>query len=214
MMLQSAPGRTRGRTQRRLAGLVLSVCRDGMSRDTPRIVRRPSKLTPEVTERLLHALRTGNARVMACRYAGISEPTFHRWMTDERPEFRKFREVVEQAEATAEVGVVANLVELSKRDHRAAVAWLERKAPERWRLDEPADAANELYPQGAIAQEPDDAQGPSRQHERSTLLPPALFGHFVEAVRHAQETGEMPAWVGRHEQERDDEWAVFHESAE
>ena len=197
MMLQSAPGRTRGRTQRRLAGLVLSVCRDGMSRDTPRIVRRPSKLTPEVTERLLHALRTGNARVMACRYAGISEPTFHRWMTDERPEFREFREVVEQAEAT-----------------RAAVAWLERKAPERWRLDEPADAANELYPPGAIAQEPDDAQGPSRQHERSTLLPPALFGHFVEAVRHAQETGEMPAWVGRHEQERDDEWAVFHESAE
>ena len=197
MMLQSAPGRTRGRTQRRLAGLVLSVCRDGMSRDTPRIVRRPSKLTPEVTERLLHALRTGNARVMACRYAGISEPTFHRWMTDERPEFREFREVVEQAEAT-----------------RAAVAWLERKAPERWRLDEPADAANELYPPGAIAQEPDDAQGPSRQHERSTLLPPALFGHFVEAVRHAQETGEMRAWVGRHEQERDDEWAVFHESAE
>ena len=197
MMLQSAPGRTRGRTQRRLAGLVLSVCRDGMSRDTPRIVRRPSKLTPEVTERLLHALRTDNARVMACRYAGISEPTFHRWMTDERPEFREFREVVEQAEAT-----------------RAAVAWLERKAPERWRLDEPADAANELYPPGAIAQEPDDAQGPSRQHERSTLLPPALFGHFVEAVRHAQETGEMPAWVGRHEQERDDEWAVFHESAE
>ena len=180
---------------------------------SPRIVGRPSRLTPAVTERLLHAFRTGNARVVACRYAGISEPTFHRWMADDRPEFREFREVVEQAAAAAEVGVVANLVELSKRDHRAAVAWLERKAPERWRLDEPTDAANELYPPGAIAQEPEDAQGPSRQHERSILLPPALFEHFAEAVRHAQETGEMPAWVGRHEQERKDEWAVFHESA-
>ncbi len=109
---------------------------------------------------------------------------------------------------------MANLVELSKRDHRAAVAWLERKAPERWRLDEPADAANEMYPPGAIAQEPDDGQGPSRQHERSILLPPTLFEHFVEAVRHVQETGEMPAWVGRHEQERKDEWAVCHEFAE
>ena len=179
----------------------------------PQNVGRPSKLTPVVTERLLHALRTGNARVVACRYAGISEPTFHRWMADDRPEFREFREVVEQGEATAEVGVVANLVELSKRDHRAAVAWLERKAPERWRLDEPADAANELYPPGAVAQEPNDAQGPSRQHDRSILLPPALFQHFVEAIRHVQETGEMPAWVGRHEQERKDEFAVFHESA-
>ena len=34
-------------------------------------VGRPSKLTPAVTERLLHALRTGNARVVACRYARI-----------------------------------------------------------------------------------------------------------------------------------------------
>ena len=141
-----------------------------MSRDTPRIVGRPSKLTPAVTERLLPALRTSNARVVACRYAGISEPTFHRWMTDERPEFREFREVVEQGEATAEVGVVANLVELSKRDHRAAGAWLERKAQERWRLDQPADAAHEMYPPGVIAQEP-DAQGPSRQHERTIHLP-------------------------------------------
>ena len=180
----------------------------------PRIVERPSKLTPEVTEPLLHALRTGNARVVACRYAGISEPTFHRWMTDDRPEFRECREVVEQGEATAEVGVVANLVELSKRDHRAAGAWPERKAQERWRLDEPADAANELYPPGAIAQEPDDGQGPSRQHERSLLLPAGMIEHFAEAIRHVQETGEMPAWVGRHEQERKDEFAVFHESAE
>ena len=93
-----------------------SLCRVADSRSHR--IGRPSRLTPVVRERLLHALRTGNARVVACRYAGISEPTFHRWMADDRPEFREFREVVEQAEAAAEVGVVANLVELSKRDHR------------------------------------------------------------------------------------------------
>ena len=118
--------------------------------------RRASiEVDPAVTERLLHVLRTGNARVVAYRYAGISEPTFHRWMNDDRHEFREIQGVVEQREATAEVGVLVNLAKLSKRDHRAAGAWLERKAPERWRLDEPADDAKEMYPPGVMAQEPD-----------------------------------------------------------
>ena len=79
-----------------------SLCRVADSRSHR--IGRPSRLTPVVTERLLHALRTGNARVVACRYAGISEPTFHRWMTDDRPEFRECREVVEPGEAIAEGG--------------------------------------------------------------------------------------------------------------
>ena len=96
-----------------------SLCRVADSRSHR--IGRPSRLTPAVTERLLHALRTGNARVVACRYAGISEPTFHRWMADDRPEFREFRVVVEQGEAPAEVGVVANLVELAVFESRCPI---------------------------------------------------------------------------------------------
>src|SRR5438046_4172454 len=100
---------------------------------TGRSPGRPSRLSPEVLTRLFDALQMGNYRNVAAVYAGISEPTFHRWMADPRPEFREFRAVVEQAEAEAEVTVVANLVETSKRDYRAAIAWLERRAPDRWR---------------------------------------------------------------------------------
>src|SRR5438046_7310897 len=102
---------------------------------TGRSPGRPSRLSPEVLTRLFDALLKGNCRNVAAVHAGISEPTFHRWMTDPRPEFREFRESVEQAEAGAEVAVVGNLVEASKHDHRAAIAWLERRAAERWRLD-------------------------------------------------------------------------------
>jgi hypothetical protein len=173
-----------------------------------RIVGRPSKLTPQVRDRLLHALRAGNYRNVACRYAGISEPTFHRWETDERPEFREFRGLVEQAEAEAEKAVVGNLVELSKRDYRAAIAWLERRAPERWRLDTPVSGAVEEYRPVAIAQDAESEQG--------TLfsIPAAMIEPFFLAARQFNETGVMPGWVSRGEEELRLSLAGLYETAD
>ena len=41
---------------------------------------RPSKLTPEVQEKIVTAIRAGNYAQVAAVYAGIGERTFYRWM--------------------------------------------------------------------------------------------------------------------------------------
>lgn len=112
-----------------------------------------SSLEADATGQKSPARRTvqGNYRNVAALDAGISDPTFHRWMTAERAEFREFRAVVERAEAEAEIAVVGNLVEISKRDYRAGIAWLEQRAPERWRLDEPRDDSREAFPPAATS---------------------------------------------------------------
>jgi hypothetical protein len=181
----------------------------GSARPGPRPVGRPSKLTLPVKDRLLDALAKGNCRSVAAKYAGISIATFGRWMTDPRAEFREFRAVIEQAEAAAEVSVVGNLVELSKRDHRAGIAWLERRAAERWRRDEPAGVAAEDHEPVAIAQEP----GPGR-NAQDLVLPAELVEPFVQAALQLRETGVMPAWVARGGEELEASLAGFRETAD
>ena len=110
---------------------------------------RPSKFTPERTEKVLHALRAGNYRETACRYAGISYTTFRKWLMtaeqpDAPPEYIEFAEAVEKAEADAEIFDLAIIRRASQDQHDdngdlvskgswQAAAWIrERKNPERW----------------------------------------------------------------------------------
>ena len=43
---------------------------------------RPSKLTPELMERIVRAVRAGNYPKVAARAAGISPTTYYRWMSE------------------------------------------------------------------------------------------------------------------------------------
>lgn len=94
-----------------------------------------SSFTPETREKILNALRAGNYRVAACKFAGISVDTFGRWMKagnagEER--FAEFAEQVKQAEAQAEASLVATIRKAAG-DHWQAAAWLlERKYVTRW----------------------------------------------------------------------------------
>ncbi len=101
---------------------------------------RPTKLSPAVQERIVALLKSGNRRGVAARAAGVAEPTFFRWMSDTRPQFREFRESVERAEAEAEVAVVATLVSAMPRSTAAAIFWLRARSPE-WRGDRDAARA-------------------------------------------------------------------------
>ena len=99
---------------------------------------RPTKLTPEVRDRIIEALRAGNYQDAAAAYAGIGPATFYRWMergraADAEPDYREFREAVERARAEAEVRNVA-LVQRSAADGtwQAAAWFLERSYPSRW----------------------------------------------------------------------------------
>ena len=98
---------------------------------------RPTKLSPQVREKIVSAVKAGAYATTACRAAGISESTFYRWLERGGREssgvFREFVEAVEQAEAEGEVHAVAVIRRAMGEDWRAALAYLERRHPARWR---------------------------------------------------------------------------------
>jgi transposase len=98
---------------------------------------RPTKLSQEVTERVVQAVRAGNYAEAACQAAGISTSTYYRWMLrgahEPASEFGGFREAVLRAEAEAEVHAVAIIRRAMSDDWRAALAYLERRHASRWR---------------------------------------------------------------------------------
>lgn len=67
---------------------------------------RRSKLTPEVQERIVAAIASGQTYDVACELAGISKGTYHNWKSLGRKEkqgkLREFLDAVTRAEAEAE----------------------------------------------------------------------------------------------------------------
>jgi transposase len=98
---------------------------------------RPTKLTPELQERIVKAVRAGNYAEAAARANGIAPSTYYRWLQrgalNDAGAYRDFSEAVRQAEAEAEVHAVAILRRAMGEDWRAALAYLERRYPGRWR---------------------------------------------------------------------------------
>jgi hypothetical protein len=103
---------------------------------------RKTKLTPAVREKILQAIRMGNYAVVAAAAAGIGETTFYEWIARgeeriaKRPGSRlyaEFAEAVKLAEAQAEVRAV-EMVNLQMADNwQAAMTYLERRHPGRWK---------------------------------------------------------------------------------
>jgi transposase len=99
---------------------------------------RKTKLTPEVHEKIVTALRAGNYQETAARYAGISEATFYRWLNESlaegaSKELQQFREAVEKARADAEVRNVHLIQQAANDGTWQAAAWfLERSHHQRW----------------------------------------------------------------------------------
>lgn len=131
---------------------------------------RPSRFTPEVVDRFFLAIRTGNNRTAAARFAGIGPATLHRWMTHPGPEFREFRNRLDQEQAAVEVQVVRNLIQLTRRSTRAIEFWL-RADPERRRRWFPPREAGTAADAKDIPTIP-RAVGPSRERHGAILIPP------------------------------------------
>lgn len=101
---------------------------------------RPPKLTPEVQARIEQALRGGNYREVAARFAGVSGGTLREWMKagkrdsgkGRRSKHRDLYHAVRKAEADAEAMVVGRLMQAAAHDTKAMAFWLERKHPSRW----------------------------------------------------------------------------------
>ena len=110
---------------------------------------RPSKLTQETAAVIVASIRAGAFANAAAAAAGIAESTFYGWrqrgeavqaardrgqpVAPEERRFLEFSEAIARASAQAEVAVANLLFEAASADWRAAVAWLERRHPARWR---------------------------------------------------------------------------------
>ena len=99
---------------------------------------RPPKLTPEIQERIVLAVRAGNYLSVSARAAGVHESTLYRWLERGRgpagrEPYRSFCEALKEAEAAAEVHAVATIRQQMPSQWTAAMTFLERRFPDRWR---------------------------------------------------------------------------------
>ena len=97
---------------------------------------RRTKLTPEVQDRILQAVRAGLRYREAALAAGIDERTFYNWKR--RGEEAKsgiyfqFFQSLKEAEARGELALLARIQAASQETWQAAAWILERRHRERW----------------------------------------------------------------------------------
>lgn len=92
---------------------------------------RPDKLTPEIQNKIVTAVRAGAFVETAASYAGISKVTLYDWMKrgnkSTHGKFRDFLNAVEQAFAEATVADLAQISAAAAKDWRAAAYRLEKR---------------------------------------------------------------------------------------
>lgn len=111
---------------------------------------QPTKLEPEVEQKLLQTIGAGNYYEAACGYAGITYHTLRNWVRRAEAELERvagsgrrsvrseeriyveFYEKLKKAEAQAEVTIVDQWQQQIPESWQAAMNFLARRYPERW----------------------------------------------------------------------------------
>ena len=121
------------------------------------------KLTPEMQNKIVQAIRGGNYIEIAARYAGIDPATFWTWMKKGEAEasgiYHNFHNAIKDAEALSEAEAVAQ-VRLASRDPRnwaAGMTWLERRFQTRWSRTDRQEHSGEIKIR--IVDETGDSEG-------------------------------------------------------
>ena len=105
--------------------------------DGKRPVGRPSKLTPELSEKICSTIRIGNYVEVAAAFCSISKETVFAWLRQgaapgARKKYREFSVAVGRAMAESETRHVATITAASRAQWQAAAWHLERSHPKRW----------------------------------------------------------------------------------
>lgn len=96
------------------------------------------KLNEKLIEEAAKLIKSGNYASVVCKYFGIDESTWYRWLEkgerikNENNIYRKFFNAIKKAEATAEGRNVAIIQDAAQTTWQAAAWYLERKYPDRW----------------------------------------------------------------------------------
>jgi len=100
---------------------------------------RPTKLTPEVEEKIIGYIRGGNYIEAAAAAAGINKVTLYRWLKrgapgnekqDRKGIYREFSNAVEKA--CAEAQIIATYTIRNDGSWQSKAWWLERRFPKLW----------------------------------------------------------------------------------
>ena len=103
---------------------------------------RPTKLNDEVSEFIVSAIRAGNYAEVAAKAAGIHPATYYDWMKRGKAGkeadrlYAEFANAVKKAEGEAEAHAVALVRKAMPDNWQAAMTYLERRYPDRWRRRE------------------------------------------------------------------------------
>jgi transposase len=95
---------------------------------------RPSKLTPDLAEKIANYISTGNYASVVCGLVGITETTYYSWLEKGRKaksgKYLEFLESIKKAEAAREAKWIKDI---DGDPSWQSKAWLlERRYPERW----------------------------------------------------------------------------------
>lgn len=97
---------------------------------------RPEKLTPELQQKIVDAIRMGAYIETASAYAGINKSTLYDWMKRgaraKSGKYKEFSNAIEKALAESEMRDLAVIAKASQENWQAAAWRLERKFPDRW----------------------------------------------------------------------------------
>lgn len=97
---------------------------------------RPEKLTPELQQKIVDAIRMGAYIETAAAYAGINKSTLYDWMKRgaraKSGKYKEFSNAIEKALAESEMRDLAVIAKASRENWQAAAWRLERKFPDRW----------------------------------------------------------------------------------
>lgn len=171
--------------------------RKGHDVGRPAKTGRPRALTPKLQEKMVQLLEVGNYMETCCGVVGVSQSTVYDWLRrgggyvdvygddpdkwpgmeqDDERVFAEFLQAVEAAAARAEAHAVATVRKHSDKHWQAAMTFLERRYPTRWRRRITVDDG-----QGIDASQ--------RETEQRMLADPEAVDLMHDALRRAAASG-------------------------
>jgi hypothetical protein len=101
-------------------------------------IGRPTKICPEIIEKIQSAILAGSYVETAAAFAGISKDTFYLWLKKGAASnsgiYWEFSDAIKRAMAEAELRDVMVINRAAQTSWQAAAWKLERKYPKRWGL--------------------------------------------------------------------------------
>jgi transposase len=139
---------------------------------------RPTKLTDELIDKVRQLVMAGNYVEVACAASGITQSSYYRWIREgkaleeawgEDPEYWpstlserdvqswKFYQSMKQATAEAEAYAVTTVRAAMPKNWQAAMTYLERRFPGRWKRRDEVSVSNPFDVQGEVNASADEA---------------------------------------------------------